>query len=46
MEIAIAYGCKTAKDFAIFIHKYNPSIKRTSTGKIILQGSFFSQANL
>ena len=43
MEIAIAYGCKTAKDFAMFIHKYNPSLEKTSTGKTILQGSLFPQ---
>ncbi len=46
MKMAIAYGCETAKDFAMFIQKYNPSLERTSTGKTILQGSLFSQTNL
>jgi len=46
MDIAIAYGCKTAKDFAIFMRKYNPSLERTSTGRTILQGSLFSHTNL
>jgi hypothetical protein len=44
IEVALEYGCKTAKDFAAFIKKYNPNVETTSTGRNIVQLSLFSHA--
>lgn len=37
IDIAIQHGYKTAKDFALFLKKYNPKIETTSSGKEIVQ---------
>jgi len=41
IDIAIRYGCKTAKDFATFLKRYNPQIKRNKEGREVVQLSLF-----
>ena len=41
MDLAIKFGCKTAKDFADFLKKYGEKIELTGTGKEIIQLSLF-----
>jgi len=37
IDLAIRYGYKTAKDFALFLKIYNPKIEITPSGREIIQ---------
>jgi hypothetical protein len=37
IDLAIRYGCKTARDFSIFIKKYNNYLEVSESGKIFYQ---------
>jgi len=42
LELAIKYGCKTAKDFSMFIKKYNSYLEISKNGKAFYQPSLFN----
>jgi len=44
MELAIIYGCKTAKDFSMFVKKYSSYLETSSSGRNIIQPSLFNYA--
>ncbi len=37
--VALEFGCKTAKDFAAFLRKYNPQIVERKNGTEMVQFS-------
>lgn len=37
IDLAIKHGYKTAKDFALFLRKYNPKIEKTATGREVIR---------
>jgi len=37
IDLAIQHGYKTAKDFALFLRKYNPRIEKTANGREIVR---------
>lgn len=42
IELAIRYGCKTAKDFSMFIKKYNSYLEISKNGRILYQPTLFN----
>jgi hypothetical protein len=42
IDLAIRYGCKTAKDFSIFIKKYNSYLEVSKSGKVFYQPTLFN----
>jgi len=42
LKLAIAYGCKTAKDFSMFVKKYNSHFNVSTNGRNMIQPSLFN----
>ncbi len=42
IELAIKYGCKTAKDFSMFIKKYRSYLEVSKNGRIFYQPTLFT----
>jgi len=42
LELAITHGCTTAKDFSIFVKKYNAYLEISNSGRSIIQPTLFN----
>ena len=42
LKLAIVYGCKTAKDFSMFMKKYSRQFEISQSGRNIIQPTLFS----
>jgi len=42
LKLAITYGCKTTKDFSMFVKKYNSYFEISKSGRNMIQPSLFN----